>query len=102
MSIRTRNLFIKIAAYISLLAGIVFGLSLLMFVISISINNQDLNMGKLYLLDLIIILAATAIFLLFFGLFEFLLSFQKIGQEVENLEQEVKVLEGNGEGQDNV
>lgn len=80
------QLAIKIMAYIILIVSIVLALLLLGLIFFVSLANPNLNLFRLVLIDIGLVLLGFIVFIFGLGIFEFLLSFLKVEEEIEELE----------------
>lgn len=83
---------LKISAYISLFLGVLSVLFILTFLVSLFISQRDLNLSKLFAVNIILIVIAIAIFFFFFGVYEFLKHIVLVEKEIDQIEDEIKII----------
>ena len=88
-----KNILLKISAWGILGFASFISLGVLSLIFFLGIYIKEVNPGKLIVLDLGIVIIAIIIFLLGFGLFELLLSFQRVEGEVAETRKEIEDLE---------
>lgn len=90
---KKRYLFIKFLAYLILISGFICLLLALGGSIFSWFYFKDANIGKKLLLELLILLSGLVGLLSALGLYQYLISFIKVDQEIKKIEEEVENLE---------
>ncbi len=90
---KKRHLFIKFLAYLILVSGFICLILALGGSIFSWFYFKEANIGKKLLLELSILLSGLIGLLLALGLYQYLISFIKVDQEIRKIEEEVKEIE---------
>ena len=90
---KKRYFFIKFLAYLILVSGFICLLSALGGSIFSWFYFKEANIGKKILLELIILISGLIGLLSALGIYQYLLSFIKVDQEIKEIEEEVKEIE---------
>lgn len=89
---RTTQKLLIFSAYVSLLIGIIGGLLVLTLAVMFYVGQKDLNISKIFIVDTVIILIALAVFFFFFGIYELLKHCIVVEKELEEVEEEIKII----------
>ncbi len=90
---RKRYIFIKFLAYLVLASGFLCLLLALGGAVYSWLYFKDANIGKKVLLEIVILIFGLLGLLSGLGLYQYLVSFIKVGQEIRKIEDEVEDLE---------
>ena len=93
MKRKTGDLFIRLAAYLSIVIGVILSILMIVVIISLSLHASGFDMSRLFIVYLLMILGCLIIMVISIGIYEFFISYITIEHEVEKLEQEVEMLE---------
>jgi len=84
---------LKFSAIISLILGIFSAFFILTIIVMLFISRQNLNLSKIFVVNIVLIVIAIAIFFFFFGIYEFLKHIVLVEKEIEQIEGEIKTIE---------
>ena len=54
------------------------------------VSQKDLNISKIFIVDIVLIIIAIAVFFFFFGIYELLKHIVLVENELEHVEEEIK------------
>jgi hypothetical protein len=81
---------LKVSSIVSLALGVISALSILLIAVAFFVSQKDLNIAKIFIVDIVLIIIAVAIFFFFFGIYELLKHIVLVENELEHIEEEIK------------
>jgi ABC-type nickel/cobalt efflux system permease component RcnA len=90
---KTSERLLKISAYISLALGVLSVAFILLIAVLLYVSKLNMNLSKLFVVNIIFIIIAVAVFFFFFGIYEFLRHIIVVEKELEQVEEEIKGIE---------
>lgn len=81
---------LKFSAFVSLIFGVLSVLLILLIAVMFFTSQKDLNLSKIFVVDIILIITAIAVFFFFLGIFEFLRHIVLVEKEIDQIEDEIK------------
>lgn len=86
---------LKISSIVSLTLGVISALSILLITVAFFVGQSDLNIAKIFIVDIVLIIIAIAVFFFFFGIYELLKHIVLVENELEHVEEEIEIIEKN-------
>lgn len=94
-----KTIVLKIFAWVVLGFGIILSLVVIYGMVFLAVYlNKEANLTRLIIFDIGLVLLAVVIFLIFFGIFEFILSHIEMKETISEMCEEVERLEHEVEG----